>query len=232
MTEFSDLDEKMLRDMVLLHKSQNLCIYSWLSKLFNDRISFKYLAGNLSSQYKIIIKYDSVSEKELLSKIKYFHFLFDRLENKHLIKLDFFGSANFEFDVIDANEYTLSAYPESILYNFLSMWGYKPILVSNYLIDLVDNKFRTEEQRQFEKQLNKAEKQIKIAWAAFGISLLTLIYTLNNETKIDQSQFNQIKQTIEQTAIPDVIKTQIVNDTLTTRIIEVPKAQQTTKFRR
>jgi len=224
--------------MVLLHKSQNLCIYSWLNKLFDDKVSFKWVPDSNQWNYRIEINSNELGKKEILPKIKYFYFLYKRLEKTNLIDLDLStaSTVDFNFKVFDALKFSLSENTESILYNFLSMWGHKPILVSNYIIDLVDNNFKTPEQRRFEKQLddanekhietmNEAHKQGRIAWAAFFVACITLLIPFCTDTKINKGQFNQIKQTIEQTKPSDVIKTEITNDAPTTKIVEMSKAK-------
>ena len=243
MTEFGDLEKQMLRDMVLLHKSQNLCIYSWLSKLFDDKVSFKWVPDSHQWNYRFEINSNELGKNEILPKIKYFHFLYKRLEKTNLIDLDLCSTIEFNFKVFESHVFSLSVGTELILYEFLNIRGNKQILVSNYIIDLVDNNFKTPEQRRFELQLNdanikhldamgKAQIQVKYSRLAFGASLITLlissglgIWTKYSETKIDQSQLSQIKHSIEQTTPPDVIKTEITNDTLTARIIEIPKAK-------
>jgi hypothetical protein len=115
--------------------------------------------------------------------------------------------------------------------------------VSTALRDLVDNDFKTPEQIRFEKQLvdanekhsqvmGEAKKQVKYSRWAFVVSILAFmgslvfgIIQMCSDTTIDSDQFNQIKQTIKQATPPDVIKTKITNDTLTTRIVEKPKAK-------
>lgn len=236
MMEFGKLEKRMLQDMVQLYEAKNLCIYSWMSKLFDDKISFKGVIDGSLSNCRIEIRHNGFEESEILSKIKYFYFLYKRLEKTNLIDLDLCGTIDFNFKVFEAQEFSLGANTERILYGFLSMLGNKPILVSHYIIDLVDNDFKTTEQRQFEQQLEvtntnhnvamrKAQKQVNIAWGAFCISLLTLLYTLNNETKINQSQLNQIKQSIEQKTLPEVFNAKIINDTLTTKVVEMPKVK-------
>ena len=243
MMEFGELERRMLQDLVLLHKSQNLCIYSWLSKLFDDKVTFKWVPDSHQWNYRIEINSNELGKNEILPKIKYFYFLYKRLEKTNLIDLDLSISITINFKAFDTHEFSLCVSTEPILYNFLSMWGYKPILVSHYIIDLVANDFKSPEQRQFEKQLevtianhnvamDKAQKQINIAWGAFVVSLIALIITSTlgilqkcSDTTINQSQLNQIKQTIEQKTLPEVIKTEITNDTLTTKVVEMPKVK-------
>jgi cell division protein FtsL len=243
MTEFGGLEKQMLRDMVILHKSQNLCIYSWLGKLFDDKVSFKWVPDQWN--YRIEVYSNELGENEILPKIKYFYFLYKRLEKINLIDLDSSKSSTIDvnFKIFNTHEFSLTANSEEILYEFLSKCGCQPILVSNYLIDLVENDFKTPEQIRFEKQLvdanekhsqvmGEAKKQVKYSRRAFYFSIVAFLASLVfgiiqmcSDTTIDSDQFNQIKQTIKQTTPPDVIKTKITNDTLTTRIVEKPKAK-------
>ena len=104
--------------------------------------------------------------------------------------------------------------------------------VSGSLRELVENDFKTSEQIRHEQAMVKARKQINIAWGAFGISLITLLLSFcfgicekRRETTINQSQLNQIKQSIEQKTLPEVFKAKIINDTLTTKVVEMPKVK-------
>jgi cell division protein FtsL len=116
---------------------------------------------------------------------------------------------------------------------------------SNALRDLVENDFKTPEQRRFEKQLKdtntkheeamgKARDQVKYSrWAFYGSiaaflsSLLFGIIQMCSDTTINKSQIEQIKQSIEQKTLPEVFKTEITNDTLTTKVVEMPKVKST-----
>lgn len=112
---------------------------------------------------------------------------------------------------------------------------------SNALRTLVKNGYKTQEQLRFEEQLKDANKkhkevmgeaqnQVKYSRRAFygSISALVLSFVFGiiqmcDTTEIDKNQINQIQQAIEQKTIPKVIKTEITNDTLTTRVVEKPQ---------
>jgi hypothetical protein len=244
MTEFGGLEREMLKIMVQLFEDKNLSVYNWLSKLFDDKISFEGVLSGISYECRIEIRHNGFEKSDILSKINELYFLFVRLGNDLLIGVNEFENVT-HVEINEGKTYTISSevYEEKKMYRFLIDYGTHPILVSNYLIELVKNDFRTPEQIRFEKQLDdanekhsqvigKAQIQVKYSRLAFVVSLVTLvissvlgIWTKCSETKIDQSQLSQIKQSIEQTTLPDVIKTEITNDTLTTRIVEKPKAQ-------
>lgn len=244
MTEFGGLEMEMLKIMVQLYEAKNLSVYNWLSKLFDDKISFKGIIDGNLNKCRIEIRHTGFEESEILSKINELHFLFVRLEKALLIGVNEFENVN-HVEINEGETYTIHSqvYKEMKMYIFLISYGTHPIQVSNYLIELVKNDFKTLEQIRFEKQLDdantkhsdamgKAMTQVKYSRLAFVVSLVTLvissvlgIWTKCSETKINQDQLNQIKQTIEQTTPPDVIKTGITKDTLTTRIVEMPKAK-------
>lgn len=237
MTEFGGLEQEMLKVMVQLFESKNLSVYNWLSKLFDNKISFKGVHSGNPAECRIEIRQNGFEESEIFSKINDLYFLIFRLESAFLIKVNEYEEINHdEINKMETYNINSQDLKRTKMYGFLSYYRNHPIQVSNYLIELVENDFKSPEQRRFEKQIevtntnhilsmDKARKQINIAWGAFCISLLTLIYTLNSDTKINKSQLDQIKQSIEQKTLPEVFKTRITNDTLTTKVVEIPKVK-------
>src|ERR1035437_4085452 len=98
MMEFGELEIRMLQYLVQLHKSKNLCIYSWLCKLFDNKISFNGVIDGNSSECRIEIKYNGLVESEILSGIKYLYFLYKRLEKTNLIDLHLSGNVDFKIE--------------------------------------------------------------------------------------------------------------------------------------
>ena len=100
MTEFGGLEREMLRILVQLYEAKNLSVYNWLSKLFDDKISFKGVIDGSLSKCRIEIRHNGFEESEILSKINDLHFLFVRLEKALLI-----GVNEFEYvDPVEINE--------------------------------------------------------------------------------------------------------------------------------
>ena len=185
-------------------------------------------------------------------KFIYLHHCPDLTKNNHLFNINKFiredtgiyyfkeGNGN-KGKVVDWEKLKI----KTTFCNYVKSYANGIFYVSNALRDLVKNDFKTPEQLRFEHQLGdanikhadameKAQDQVKYSrWAFFGsiaaffLALLFGIIQMCSKTTLNKIQFNQIKQTIEQTTIPDVIKTKIVNDTLTTRIVEMPKTPQT-----
>ena len=90
--------------------------------------------------------------------------------------------------------------------------------VSEELRDLVKHKFKSPEQRRH-NQL--------IFWAIASIIVTVIIAIIGkcNEPRNGKDQLNQIKQTIEQKNLPEVFKTKITNDTLITKVVEMPNVK-------
>jgi len=106
--------------------------------------------------------------------------------------------------------------------------------ISGSLRELVEDDFKTPEQIRHEQAMGKARKQVKYSrWTFWGsivaliISSVLGIWTKCSDTTINRIQLDQIKQTIEKKTLPEVFKAKIINDTLTTKVVEMPKTQQT-----
>lgn len=235
MIAFSKLEKKVLTDMVELYKLDMLCHNSLINKIFDNKIYLKNIIDEKPIKCRIEIWYEGISKDELKTKLKYLNFLVFRLIEAKLIKTDFQGNFNFEFENQSlTNVVTINSVIDSILYTYLSFGGNNKILVSHFLVELVENKFKTSEQIRHEQAMGEAQKQVKYSrWAFYGSiaaflsSIIFGIIQMCSETKIDQSQFNQLKQSIEQKALPKVFKTEIINDTLTTKIVAMPNVKST-----
>lgn len=91
-----------------------------------------------------------------------------------------------------------------VLYEFLSQFSSSLIIPSPQLIDFRNNDFRTVETRRFEEQQCLSEKAIKIAKFSNKIAIVigiisllaTCIITKCSSTKINETQFLQIIETI------------------------------------
>lgn len=104
------------------------------------------------------------------------------------------------------------------------------ISISPELIDLVQNDFKTLEERRFDEEMSltknnhkkamrKANYQIFLGWVAFLVALIspfiTTYFDRNNITDVKSVQIEQrLDKIINQMVIPDTIKTEIINDTL------------------
>lgn len=104
------------------------------------------------------------------------------------------------------------------------------ISISPELRDLVQNDFKSLEERRFDEEMNltksnhkkamrKASYQIWLGWAAFFVALISpIITTCIDRNKVTDVKLVQIEQRLDkiinQMVIPDTIKTEIINDTL------------------
>ena len=201
------------------------------NEIFNQVQEIIYLIKTLEDEKYIYLHHNKDwFNGQLYNKRKY-----QRSEdgNYSLVdnRSDFGGHLNTELTVNSDFGKLIQYYADSLFY------------VTNALRDLVLNDFKTTEQLRFEEQLidnnkkhevamGKAQKQINYSRWAFFFSILAFIGSLvmggiqtRSGTKIDQTQFNQIKQSIEQLAIPSSRKAELTNDTLVKKTVEKSKTK-------
>ena len=121
------------------------------------------------------------------------------------------------------------------------------ILLSQTIVDYVDNNFKTTEQLQLEEQLVRAEtkhkeimtnalsqlaeqkkqtektqKSLRISWAAFIVSLVgvavAILVPRYTSTKFDKSQLDDLKHSIISLTPLQTIDAKIINDTLNVNV--------------
>jgi len=107
------------------------------------------------------------------------------------------------------------------------------ISISPELHDLVQNDFKTIEQRNHIEAMRKANNQIRLAWGALLFAFISIIASTcskNNDTiDVKSAQIEQqLDKIINQMAIPDTIKTEIINDTLKVIVIKPKKSKSKT----
>lgn len=98
--------------------------------------------------------------------------------------------------------------------------------ISYTLRELVENDFESQEQLRHNKMLILT--RIALFVALFGSIITATEAIIRWNTPKDNSVQNElleIKQTINQKTLPEVIKTKITNDTLTTKVVEMPKVK-------
>lgn len=263
MREFSKPEEKIIRKMVDIKDFRDLS----LAKLIDENTSSLAMEWDESrTSFQFYYRGTEKSSEEIFDEIAEIIYLLKILEDEKYIFTHKLKQSEEDNMLFNRRKYkvenqqhgkiftiTLGNKIEGYLTNSMVINTDFGKLVEHFagslvhitfpLKELVDNNFKSPEQRRFEKQLEvtetnhkvvmkKAQKQEYIAWGAFGISLITLLVTFGfgiwekcSETKIYQSQFNQLKQTIEQKAMPEVFKTEITNDTLTSKVVEMPKVK-------
>ena len=110
------------------------------------------------------------------------------------------------------------------------------VSISAELKDLVQRNFKTIEQLRFEHELEQAKehhrqamesakKQICYSKCAFVVALVTLLLTLGfnifGTIKVESKSIeNRLKQIIIQQKLPNIIKTEIMNDTLKVKVLK------------
>lgn len=105
------------------------------------------------------------------------------------------------------------------------------IIVTDDLKKLVANEFKTASQIRHEAELNAMKEQLKKAestlcwtrWAFFLAlipALFTIITAISNYKKPKDTTIEELKTSIENKKIPDVLDVHIINDTLVVKPIE------------
>ena len=99
-------------------------------------------------------------------------------------------------------------------------------MVSNYLIGLVENDFKTPEQRRHNQVLFWTRAAFVAAFLGSIITSADIIHRwCSPKDNSLKHELLEIKQSIEQKTLPKVFKTEITNDTLTTKVVEMPKVK-------
>lgn len=211
-----------------------------LFNLFNQVQEIVFLLKNLEEDNLIYLhKNEKITE--------------NRLYNQEIFKRDDAGNyfkISFPVNLENAIGYQLISGPYKIntdFGNYVRHYAIALFYVSNALRDLVRNNYKTPEQLRFEEQLRiervahteamrNAQEQVNNSRLAFysSIAAFALAFTFGliqscSDTKIDKEQFNQIKQTIMQKTIPDVINAKIINDTLIMKTFEKLQTQSNNK---
>jgi len=110
--------------------------------------------------------------------------------------------------------------------NYVQHYANGIFYVSNALRDLVDNDFKTPEQRRHNQVLFWTQAAFDAAFLGSIITATDTIYRwCSPKDNSLQNELLEIKQTIEQKTLPKGFKTEITNDTLTTKVVEMPKVK-------
>ncbi len=249
MREFTDFEKQIIHKLVSSIEIKELS----LIKLIDENTDAIALEWNLDEpNFTIVYHPSNLTEDELFNQITEIVFLLKNLEDNNFIYIHQnykFVEDNCLYNRVKYNKERLREYSlkgsipnskgcmttkayeiKSDFGRYVQRYASSLYYVSNALRELVKNNFKTPEQFRYEVQLKKANSQIRIAWAAFITSIIAVIASLVlgiiqicSGTKIDKCQFNKLNQTIEQSNTSEIIKTEITNDTTTTRIVIKPK---------
>ncbi|HEY5509612.1 MAG TPA: hypothetical protein VIK10_01155 [Prolixibacteraceae bacterium] len=245
MRKFSEFEENIIKKMVAAKEYRE----ESLATLINENIPAIALEWN-TEPASFTIYYPTTVEKpiKIYGQVQEITYLLKYLENEKLINLNLsknliqdnrlYNLTRYEriengnkveyFIKMDDPHATGKKFQDIAVFttdigNDVMYYANRFFCVSEELRDLVKNKFKSPEQ--------KRHNQV-IFWT-IAVPILVLIVTLffgiwqkHSET-IDQSQLNQIKQSIEQKTLPEVFKTKITNDTLTSKDVEMPKVKST-----
>lgn len=232
MREFSEFEQRIIRIFVDLHNIEKLSMANVLYELYGEDVFF---INNITDLKPLKCK-NTLNRETIFKELVLLQFLYDYLlKEGYLIEPLAFELMVSHPDFIDDNkleEYNeyCQFYPSSI------EWARKQfnrIWLSQVLIDLVNNNFKTQEQIRFEKQLSDAETQIdqnrrntKVAYFAAIVSFIGLLgaLILPFYTKTKLAEKDEIIKEIQ--AVKNKISaiyTKIANDTLDADIVTSTK---------
>ena len=219
MREFSDFEKRILRIFVALYKTDKLCRANVLYEIYGETVYIINKTDDLNPlKYKKTLDITSI-----LNDLVSIKFLYDYLLNNGYIVESSSTELIVEFKrigiLLDGYKEYDPRYPNSISWINASNQSNK-IWLSQVLIDLVDNKFKTSTQRQFRQQ------QI-VAWCGIIVAVFTGLigiglnfYSIYKPTSFKESK--QIEQEIRsvKTETPKLINQQIKNDTLKVTVLK------------
>ena len=245
MRSFSKEEEVYLKIVTELCKSKdwrNLRFGILIYKIFDRAFSFDNPIGFELKDNESGIESDSDDYSKAITDgyipISIFCNLIDYLQEYQLVSLiPIFQNEDFDstgFGIYNGKGMFQLTDIEFV--KFIEGNYYKVVYPSQELFNLVENNFKTIEQLQFEQEIDQAnvhhekamesaKKQVKIAWLAFGVALVTLLITLGfniwGTVKVKSNTIDkQLNQIIIQQKLPDIIKTKITNDTLKVNVIK------------
>ena len=174
MREFSDFEQDILSKMIDLQNEKKLCRYYLLCEVEKE------LEIEKKGSSDIQIVSDSINKDEILNILIQFSFLFRYLKENFYL-LDFERNIDSKVDLKEESQKkhklkTETIYPkEYFIFKYNCFYN---LSLSETIVDLVKNNFKTVEQIRFEKQLVEAKKQTKYSRRAFYVSIAALIVSL------------------------------------------------------
>ena len=210
MREFSDFEKKILGIMVELQAKNELCRQNILKSYFENKVRLE------NDSIKLYCYHDSSLKKEdisiillecgfLYSYLKSNYYIYDI--HKSLVTSNTKASDNSsknKFEVPNYEEYWIASYN-----------GHYRIILSQTIVSLVLNDFKTAEQIRFEKQRKDTWIGIGVALGIGIIGIILNIIALSKDTNINKEQIKSIQTTIQEN------KVAIANDTLKVNNLKV-----------
>lgn len=252
MREFTEKEKAIITSLIKQYHPENITkIADVLMELYPIKCIQKYVPDQstlqLSEEYQpaISLQYKRNPQKDFSIDFYEAIFLICLLKDQHYLILDYIpifdqgiiGSFSNEMELI-----TPETKEFSTIMNFFDVFPHKiwPLLnstfiVTNALIDYAKD-FKTVEQRNFEKQLNdankkhneqmnEARKSLRTSKRSFWIATITLFLStiFDISSCCSDTKRNDIHNTVIEQGIPRAISTNIANDTLKTIVIDKTK---------
>lgn len=215
MREFSDFEKEILSIMVELQKEGMLCRWNILCKCISD-VKIEETIRNEKGEFLFKITSGRVDDVEMQRILSQLSFLYNYLSQAGYIQelLTSLLAKNRLPSNDNLNVENRSPVTSQLFFNEINQ--FLELMLSETIVNLVKNDFKTIEQRRH------SETKI-ISWVAIGISLLLGLlgyYTSYNSSKASTEQAASLQQTVtdSKTTFPETINIQC-NDTLNVRSI-------------
>src|SRR5574344_153611 len=218
MREFNAFEKEVLSKMVPLQKDGKLCRYNLLIGIIDD------IEIEKNGSIDIQIVSNTINKNEIRKMLVQLSFLFMYLESNYYL-LDFKRDICNKTEINDPilnKKYILKtdkSYPnEYFIYRDTCFYE---LLLSETIVDIVNNNFKSVEQRRFEKQYCISKIALITAIIIGVASIIFNICALHKDTIINPTQIEEIRQEIKsvKTRIESAVPI-ISDDTLNVNIVD------------
>ena len=199
---YTSIDDKDEDKIIFEYSNLDKNIYDTQNRMLNSQRRVIYIFNLINKlklkNYIVCINLDAQSKKTVIENLPHYVLIEEKPKSRI--------------------EFTTSQIQESF-----SDCMYQAIIVTEDLKVLVNNNFKTTEQKQFETELDKVQKTLFWTRCAFVIAFIATLLTVIDQSigwfSNDDITLTEIKKTIEEKELPSIIKVEVINDTLTTKPI-------------
>ena len=225
MREFSDFEKEIICELCSSSQNYGLLHLILINKIYSHQKEAYYILNDevlFEGYYQ-----DNDKINLLVVKIIGFYKLIEYLDKSYLLltykkKIINDNKILEPLEIKSGEKHMTYAINDYQIKELVSKYYNHAYIPSKELSLLVENNFKTQEQRHFLYIKKKTNISIGIAIVIGLIGILLNIIALCKATKLDISQLQQIEQTICKQKIPEVIKTKVTNDTL--KVLKTPKS--------
>ena len=228
MREFSEYEKKIINELCLNSKEYGFLYTILCLKIYSHKEEAFYINGN-----EIIFEgyyQDNDKINKLVASIIGFYKLIEYLDKSFLI-LTYKKKLINDNEILEPLEIKIKkkhmtyAINDNQVIELVSKYYNHAYFPSKELLLLVENKFKTQEQRFFLHNKKRTNLSIGIAIFIGLVGIFMNIIALTKTTKIDNDQINQIVQAIEQDTKPIRIKSKSFNETIKAKVVVKSKTK-------